>query len=470
MNNTTIVYTTSFPGRESELSGDNENMETKTWKLDIENITCIREDNGPQIIELAFASASLPLHLFVLIAMIVHRDVVKRNVVNLYAANVILSSVVGNVWRILALSGTISETEHVEFKTNITGSSMDVSETLKKSVLLIMILVTSGSIALVINAMRSIQFRVHRTVGGLANIGTEETCPVRNEKEKMTLTKKLRISLKNHPRMWAVLNISIIWIIPLLLIIFMVVFNSCKYVCHCSYNHYPSLPYNGTKCENSGNYCSSFIPPISKLTLVVGFGTWIAYFLMLTLLLAKTYRDLQLLTKQRRIGSTRILTSDKHEDGVNNTELNGKESSEKALTSESPDMLSPHQPSPTKSIGESPTPNQGKPQVKIHILEDTAPTSRRSGSIFIESLRKNFKLLFVMYLAYGIGTTPMGVVALIDGSVGDIEERIREGIIVLVLLPMVAEFICTIMLCMYLSGVKTATRSLLVKIGRCCWP
>lgn len=270
--------------------------------------------------------------------------------------------------------------------------------------------------------------------------------------------RRIRHAERKNPKTVAFILMFFIWFVPIALTFPIIALNRCKDMCHCLYDHIPSD--HGINCPPG---CSNFIPPISKTTILVAFGLWLAYLASLTVFVGIAYKDLKNLVAQR---AQEIRKLENKDDLEGNSKNRVKNPAVKFNTNDRTEKDA------KASNGDETLNDQNK---GINVSQDVPESSQRKkseetplGSLLLNNVRKSLLLLFSMYFAYIIGSAPyiaFAVTDVLQENSAYISEYDLEMIPVVVL-SILSEGFCTLMICFYLPGIKLAARSLLYLIGK----
>lgn len=242
--------------------------------------------------------------------------------------------------------------------------------------------------------------------------------------------------------------------------LFSTLYGSCVYQCHCDYLHTPVK--DEPNCEElTPDECSSILQPVNRATVIAAIVLYIIYIVVLTLSLMKTKKDLEKIAK-RRCDSIRTLSDEKTNE-LTAFEVNGgsDEHDEAKQTDDNGEATGKH--------GDSRKESDTRRSIAIKFNNGKA-CRKMSGSIFISSLQKNFKLLFIVFVLYIIGSIPLIVLAILDvvGGLAGIANFDNDLTTIIGITPFLGHAACTVLIGMYLSGVRSSTRSLAVEFTRCC--
>lgn len=414
------------------------------------------------IVTVVVASINIPLHLFVLIAILSHWSLIKRNIVNIYAGNVVFGGLVASVWAVYTSARILASREFTVEYEEFNGKSNRLLMTIQ-TINLNIVLVTAGSIGLLIYAMRSIQFRVHKTVGGVSNSSTKIACETPSK--PCSRRERFRKSHKKNPKRWAAFYITMVWLIPVLIAIFSTLFGSCVSQCHCKYLHRPVQDeQNVQNCEElTPDECSNLLLPLDRATVIAAIVLYILYILVLTFSLMKTKNDLEKIAK-RRCDSIRTLSDEKTKELTAFDVKSSSENSDEAKRNADDKRES------MEKNNEEAIRKESDVRRSIAIKFNNGKSCRKmSGSIFIRSLKKNFKLLFIVFIVYVLGSIPLVVLAILDvvGGLSGAETLRNDLSTIIGIIPFFGHAICTILISVYLSGIRSASRSLAAMFTRC---
>lgn len=248
--------------------------------------------------------------------------------------------------------------------------------------------------------------------------------------------------------------IAFAWTVPLLFAAVTLGFDRCAEnednICLCDDG---KIPRNGDENCPFLSGCSNFWSSATHTIVLLEFVFWAVLIVFVGVMLAKANNDLKNMVRLRREKTIAASL-----EGQNNNKHKVKTSSSVKEEMEDDNAMDKSDSSSTDDLpGKRPIFSSKRMKKKKSL-----PT----GGLLVESIHRNVTLLFFMFVAYVVGTSPYQISALLH-SVSQTAQFFGTkdvSLIPIVLLPVVAEALCTIMIVLNLANVRSAVRVSLSKL------
>ncbi|XP_076814625.1 uncharacterized protein LOC143460852 [Clavelina lepadiformis] len=356
---------------------------------------CQQDKSVYRYVEAAFASISVAMHIFILLSILIYGKHFRQKPTNIYATNLIVANFMAGLIRIFSNFSWFFNEETVAAYNHLNRKKIHYHLYKNESLLmlwyavavlnLMLFLVITAAMCLLVNSLRINIFQINNSRSGQGRSSVQEHAEICRG------ICNFLVCLKTRPRAVALWCIFLSWLIPILgAVVVVLMGNNCVFTCHCVFNYLP-LDTSLAVCPPIES-CHQLLIPMTNYAVIVGVVIWLVFAIVLGCILILSCKDFQHFKLQRK---NALRVSYKHKDDSDDhvleiTSPNGEEEPDKdeqnSLDLETSKPISNENSS--KILTKFP---------KQFNLKD------QSGSIFLESVRKNLIYLFILSIAFVIG-------------------------------------------------------------------